>query len=150
MHCLSSWFAERRRRRGGNSIEFALLFPFFVLLLLGVCDIGWLFFQQSALDQGVNAGCRVASLMDPGPEDEFLTDLEDEGMLAAIDAVAGTGGGDCAGCTFTLSAFGDALTRSLLCQMSREIDPLTGIVLTDLNLDAQTAVRLEFQWAQED
>jgi Flp pilus assembly protein TadG len=47
--------------RGGNAaVEFGLVAPFVLMLLLGLLDVGRLFADQYALDQGVAVAARYA------------------------------------------------------------------------------------------
>lgn len=78
---------RRRQRDGQSTVEFALVFPFFILCILGVVDFSrYMFFDQS-LAHTVRSGLRVAvtgrvlenpefdEKNDP-PEDEFLSRRE--------------------------------------------------------------------------
>ena len=144
MSRLRATWGRRRARRGGNAIEFALLFPFFVLLMSGFIDLGWLFFQQSVIDSSVAVGCRVASLVDPGIDEAEFSKVVDRGELAILDAMAETGG-ECDSCSVNIDAFGDAPARSLLCTALRPVEPLTGLTFSPVTLDSTIAVRMEWQ-----
>ena len=135
---------SRRDRRGGNAIEFALLFPFFVLLMAGFIDLGWLFFQQSVIDSSVAIGCRTASLVDPGIDEGSFTDVVSAGETAILEAIEQTSG-DCSSCTITIDAFGSSPARSLLCTATRPVQPLTGLTFIPITLDSSIAVRVEWQ-----
>jgi Flp pilus assembly protein TadG len=50
------------RARGQALVEFALIFPIFILLLFGLMDIGRLVFQYNALNQGSREAARVGSV----------------------------------------------------------------------------------------
>ena len=47
-------------RRGNAAVEFGLVAPFVLMLLLGLLDVGRLFADQYALDQGVAVAARYA------------------------------------------------------------------------------------------
>lgn len=52
----------RREIRGGVALEFALIAPVFFSLLMGLVEIGLLIWMQLALQQGVEAAARCASV----------------------------------------------------------------------------------------
>ncbi len=49
-------------RRGATAIEFAMLFPVYLLMLMGVVEFGRLLWTQSTLQQAVEAAARCASV----------------------------------------------------------------------------------------
>lgn len=55
-------FAPWRDRSGTSAIEFALLFPVFIVLFLGIVEFGRLLWMQSSLQQAVEAGARCAAV----------------------------------------------------------------------------------------
>lgn len=57
-----------RRRRGANAIEFALTFPIFVFMLLGVMEYGYYFYLNALVEDANRWGCRKGSLVDPEVE----------------------------------------------------------------------------------
>lgn len=50
-----------RGQRGTSAIEFALVLPFLLLLLLGMLDYGWYFFVEHASETAAREGARVAT-----------------------------------------------------------------------------------------
>lgn len=52
----------RRRDRGQTLVEFALVFPVFILLLFGLLDMGRFVYLNSTLSQAAREGARVASV----------------------------------------------------------------------------------------
>ena len=135
----------RRQRAGTHAVEVALLFPFFVSLMAGFIDLGWLFFQQSAMDSSVAVGCRQASLVDPGVDETDFGDVVTEAETAILAAIVETGGGDCDTCEIEVDVFGSSPARSLLCTARRSVQPLTGMTFSPVTLDASIAVRMEWQ-----
>jgi Flp pilus assembly protein TadG len=55
-------FAPRRPPRGGVMIEFALVLPIFVLLLLGAMDWGWYFMIRETATNAAREGARVGAV----------------------------------------------------------------------------------------
>ncbi|HQP25984.1 MAG TPA: pilus assembly protein, partial [Smithellaceae bacterium] len=52
--CVSS------RSRGASAVEFALIMPLFFLLLFGIVDFGWYFFNQHTIQYATREGARLA------------------------------------------------------------------------------------------
>lgn len=52
----------RRRSRGQTLVEFALVFPVFILLLFGIIDVGRLVYLNSTLSQAAREGARAGSV----------------------------------------------------------------------------------------
>jgi Flp pilus assembly protein TadG len=52
--------AASRRSRGQGLVEFALVFPVFILLLMGLFDVGRLVFAYNTLSNASRDGARVA------------------------------------------------------------------------------------------
>jgi hypothetical protein len=48
--------------KGNATIEFALVAPLFLLLLVGVIDLGYAFYEQMVVEDAVEAGAAYASL----------------------------------------------------------------------------------------
>jgi len=51
-----------RARRGSNAVEFALLAPLLITLIMGVFEYGWLTTHQLALASAVSRGVRVGAV----------------------------------------------------------------------------------------
>ncbi|MEO5897245.1 MAG: TadE/TadG family type IV pilus assembly protein [Vicinamibacterales bacterium] len=62
MAALNSLFRPLRSQRGAELIEFALVFPLLLLVLLGVVDFGLLFQRYEVLTNATREGARVAIL----------------------------------------------------------------------------------------
>jgi Flp pilus assembly protein TadG len=53
---------NRRRERGANLVEFALVAPFLILLLLGIIEFAWVFAQDLTVKHGAREGARLAAV----------------------------------------------------------------------------------------
>ena len=52
---------EKCRREDGQAmVEFALILPIFLLILCGIIDFGWLFYNQLSLNNACREGARYA------------------------------------------------------------------------------------------
>lgn len=60
------WFARfRRETRAAAMVEFAIVVPVLLLLLLGIIDYGRFFFLWNNLTNAVRDGARIAAVMSP-------------------------------------------------------------------------------------
>jgi len=50
----------RGKNRGASAVEFALIMPLFFILLFGIVDFGWYFFNQHTLQYATREGARLA------------------------------------------------------------------------------------------
>lgn len=51
-----------RSRRGAEALEFALTLPILLILVSGLIDFGWYFYQQSRLHDAVRYGARAGAV----------------------------------------------------------------------------------------
>lgn len=49
-----------RKEDGQSMVEFALILPIFLLILCGIIDFGWLFYNQLSLNNACREGARYA------------------------------------------------------------------------------------------
>ena len=50
----------KKREDGQAMVEFALILPIFLLILCGIIDFGWLFYNQLSLNNACREGARYA------------------------------------------------------------------------------------------
>ena len=55
-----SFLKKFRREDGQAMVEFALILPIFLLILCGIIDFGWLFYNQLSLNNACREGARYA------------------------------------------------------------------------------------------
>lgn len=54
-------FSKNNKREDGQAmVEFALILPIFLLILCGIIDFGWLFYNQLSLNNACREGARYA------------------------------------------------------------------------------------------
>jgi len=94
MGCLSLVRARKRHgRRGLELVEFALIVPLLMLILMGLLEYGWLFMKQHEIGRAARGGVRKAVL-------PFTTNDE---VLAAVSDVMTIHGMAESGYTVTLA-----------------------------------------------
>lgn len=131
----------RPSRRGGNAIEFALTFPVFVGLVLGIADYGYYFHLQAGLDNAVAGACREGAKVDPdngSPVAVAEAELETRAGLFC-DGACSTAVNDLRTGEFVVP------DRTLECRISLEYEPLIGLVPHPELLTSVSYQRLEWQ-----
>ena len=58
---------RRDRQRGAAAVEFALVLPILLLLVLGAIDWGWYFFIDQMVTNAAREGARAGTLLPPPP-----------------------------------------------------------------------------------
>lgn len=56
-----------KRRRATTIVEFAVVSPFLLAILLGIIEYGWVFMVRQTLQAAAREGCRVAILQTSEP-----------------------------------------------------------------------------------
>ena len=117
----------RRRRRGANAVEFAMILPIFLTVYFGVMEFGYFFFEHAAVVNATRDGCREGALYsstDPihsakiVAEDTIYNNL----LAASIDcSIPGR-------CTITCDYEGVAETLSVKCDVDVQYSPIIGFI----------------------
>lgn len=140
---------SRRGRgdRGANLVEFALIAPFLLLLLLGTIEFAWLFSQNLDARHGAREGARLIAVNypngpvtpTPSPTGTAQYDAIVAEVCSRMDLSTGTSV-DLASPTGTV---GDVATASV----SSPADTLTGFldwaIPSSLTLDSTVEIRVE-------
>ena len=71
-----------RKRKGAALVEFAMVFPLFILLAVAAIDVGRAIMVKHKLVEAARAGCRLYILKDE-PSEEDVTDIVDRVMAGA-------------------------------------------------------------------
>jgi len=138
-----------RRRRGTEAIEFALVFPIWVMVHFATIDITWLYMHLAAIDHAAQVGCRSGSLLDPGEHQEDLLYLFDATEDRMREVAAGLLGDACPGCQVSVSTVGDPPMRLLRCELSVAVQGPTGLLVQDQRITTAKHARMEWQRADD-
>ena len=130
----------RRKRRGTNVVEFALLLPVYITFMFGALDLCWVFYHRSAAYAGTVEGCRAGSLLDPGRSELQLPGVLSATHTAIYDRIPLCEDG---ACTLSIRATNVTPARSLLCESTVRIPSLLGL-FTDTVTTGST-FRMEYQ-----
>ncbi len=79
------WGRRRRGRdqRGAAAVEFALVTPLLLMLVMGILDFGWMIMKANLVNNAARDAARVASLA--GTYDEIDATLDAELTSAGIE-----------------------------------------------------------------
>ncbi|EXF25284.1 pilus assembly protein TadE [Nesterenkonia sp. AN1] len=78
----------RERDRGASAVEFALVAPILVLMLLGIIAFGHAFHVQSALSNAARDGVRVMALQDTSGGTDPRTAARDTAIASAAPSAS--------------------------------------------------------------
>ena len=120
--------------RGQTMVEFTIVLPIFLMLVLGICQLGIAFNNYLALTDGVRAGARYGAVLRTSPTHDAQTIAKVKQSAANLNTsqVAAT-------VTSTWQA-GDDLT---VCATYPYSINLIGLVVKSGNLDTCTTNRVE-------
>ena len=82
-----AWTSRRRDQRGAAAVEFALVAPLLIMLVMGVISYGYMLSFRQALSQGAAEGARAAAVS-PYPAS---TDKQQSGLDAVNEALSSYG-----------------------------------------------------------
>ncbi|MCA9495188.1 MAG: pilus assembly protein [Myxococcales bacterium] len=120
----------RRTRRGGNAIEFGLLFPLLFALMTGIMDLGYLEMVRFVADSAAREGARIGSMTGDNAlaSDAALTEWE--GFSLPTDAP-----------TIVAYQTGDPLVEVVRVQV--DLTMLVGFVLGPQTVEVVATRRVE-------
>jgi len=140
-----SMIGDSRQDRGASLVEFALVAPLLILLLLGMVEFGWLFAQNLDVRHGAREGARLAAVNFPeGPEPNsgVRSDANRDALVAEICGRMQTPANADVNITST-GAVSDAATVIV----TTPGETLTGfidfLIPSPLNLNSTVQIRLE-------
>lgn len=133
-----SWTGEA----GSTAVEFAILLPVFVALLLGIAEYGWLFYHEVVVSNAAREGARIGVTYAPGDAVDgptAATTRVGEYLLAS--------GLECGGgCEVSAADTGASPSRMLDVQITYAYEPLLGFVPTPEAVRARSTMRYEVQF----
>lgn len=132
-----------RGRRGAALIEFALLAPVLIGLLIGVLDAGWIFWQNAAMQVAVQDGCRDGAITDAGQDRVFLADIQRSTRTSVVERLEGLGVA-CDDCEVAVDAVDVNGLLMLSCSMDRSAQSVAGL-FEDMDLTTTTLTQMEVQ-----
>jgi len=135
--------------RGANLVEFAVLAPLLILLVLGIVEFGWLFGQNNAVKHAAGEASRYASV-DGGPDSPITAaeiaqracnDLLGGGGVSSLTVAVSDGGG----------SFGDDAAITVTAQVTSlsGLSLITSFLPTDLEATATFRLEQDATWSSD-
>lgn len=104
----------RSGRGGASHLEFALILPVLLTIVIGIMEFGWVFFQRTAVQESMRQGCRYGATLDPA-----VDDIDGEVESRTLTALGGLGVVcDAGDCQISADVEGTFPTQRLRCQAS--------------------------------
>ena len=72
MELTAETFFGKTGERGSSAVEFALVFPLFLILFFGIVEFSWYMLQKSLLSYAVNQGAEASSTVSPTATEEEI------------------------------------------------------------------------------
>jgi Flp pilus assembly protein TadG len=140
--------------KGATLVEFAIIFPLLVLLLVGTVEFGWLFAQYLDVRHGAREGVRLATVNFPeGADPPVITRTQANTVMLLNETCSRMNVVSGVGVTFTsLGDVGDPITVTA----SAPADTLSGLldwaIPSTLRLDSTVVLHAEQEatWADTD
>jgi hypothetical protein len=129
-------------------VEFAMIFPMFLLLVVGIAEYGWFLFVRANVLAAARDGCRAAAVVPPPGPDDASPHSAPGVAEAAMEGVlnrAGVGcppGGDC---DASAALSGTLPAQQMVCKVDLAYQTLTGLIPITTDLQAVAIARMEVQ-----
>jgi Flp pilus assembly protein TadG len=132
-----------RDRRGNAAVEMALLMPILLTVLAGITEVGYVFYQASALERGLRAGATYAARADLPLSDAARTTTENLVKTASMNgtlAVSASNWNE-AGAEFNISVIdrdvGSVTVSVIRLEARVPFSPLTTNLWNMLGIDSE-------------
>jgi Flp pilus assembly protein TadG len=129
-----------RRRRGAQAVEFAMIAPFFLMMISGIVDFGWYFQQESAVNAIVRDAGRHGSLTSPSTAAATTRNAACAALYAERLATSTT---DCSEVSVTVS--GTSPDQLIAIAADPPYRPLFGATVAPSRLHADLVMHFEGQ-----
>ncbi len=123
---------KRGNEEGANLVEFALLLPFLLLLVLGIVEFGYVLGQYNEVRHGAHEGSRLAAVNDPD-------------LVARTCASMGLGSDVTVDFTRSGSSIGDQASVTI----SKNVASLSGLGFIEALLPDALSTTAEFRLEQQ-
>lgn len=132
------WISKLRNRdEGAQLVEFAILAPFLILLLLGIIEFGFFLGEWNEIKHGVHEGARLAAVNDNDLLNNTCATMDVHGSSTVVSVDFTDGGSGVIGDTGTVS-----ITAS-------NIDSLSGLGLIEAFLPDSISADADFRLEQD-
>ena len=136
-----------QNRKGAAAIEFALLLPVFVVIMFGIMEYGWVFFQQANVIASVRDATRYAVTLPQDGDPEPAVGAVDTVRTELLALGFSEGALDAAGTTISAETVGTTPDEVLVVHVSIIYTPLIGLEIVPFpnTINASMTMLLELQ-----
>lgn len=130
----------RKNEKGQGLVEFALILPILLLLLVAIVDFGWMIFVKTNLNNAAREGARVYA----------VNESEDEAKAAAASYLGFLPDSYTISIATTKSTTESTTelvdyNQSGICTVSSDVNPLVGLIFSNpLSMESSAQMRLEY------
>lgn len=128
-------------RSGLAALELALVAPVLVLVVGGILEFGWMFYQRTTIQGAVRQGCRVAALARDVPDREQAAEEAMASVLRARHFACQT-----ADCGAEALVGGTEEDPVLVCRVRVPYRSISGLVNQSDGIHLQATTRLHVEW----
>jgi Flp pilus assembly protein TadG len=121
-------------RRGAAAVEFGLILPVLLAILLGILDWGWVFFNQLTINNAAREGARRGAVQNDS------STASSTAQSTASSYITGSG---LSGATVTVTGPSDASPVVTVNVAMNPFTPLVGFVPTPANLNSNASMHWE-------
>lgn len=123
----------KRNTEGQSLVEFALVLPILMALILGMIEFGWILNGKITLTSSAREGARVAIIYESAAQ---ASSAVQSAVNKSAESSSLTG-------VTTVTVFNDA-TKSAIVSVDAKITPIVGLFFTgDVTLSAKAEMRIE-------
>jgi Flp pilus assembly protein TadG len=138
---------KKSKERGAAAVEFALVLPFFLLLVLGTIDYGYFFFVSEVVTNAAREGARAGSVLDPSKPDSAA---EAEAKLRAEEYLK-NGGLEMQGVTPNAGTGADVnpeapAIRSVRVDIAYPVGSITGFLPVGVMIPEKSKAHAVMRW----
>jgi len=131
-----SWILKfRSDNKGQAMIEFALVFPFLMLFILGIIEFGWLLNGQITLNSEAREGARVGAVVTTDRQTKVNEAVEETANLSGLTIISSP-----------VALENDPVINkyNVVVTVNGRMTPIVGLFVTDdINMDAVAKMRRE-------
>lgn len=122
-----------KSEKGQGLVEFALVLPILLLILVAVVDFGWFIFVKTNLNNAAREGARVYAVKDAQAE-----------AYSAAESYLGFMNGNY---NIGFSKTGGGKNQAGICTVNATVDPLIGLIYSGpMYIESSARMRLEYTY----
>lgn len=130
---MNRFFKLKKNEKGQSMVEFALVLPLLILIVIGIIDFGWLFNGKITLTSAAREGARVAAII-----------KNETTATAAINETADLSGLTINSVQYSYINGGINNVNRVMVKVEGSMNPLVGLFITGpVNIDSEAFMRME-------